>query len=172
MAIGHARQPIICGDLLKALQTESRLAVSFHFGISQGMVSEYRRKLGIERLNAGSIRLFWRNIELARTDEARAKISSRHEGRGDTMSPEDREKLREVQRRPKPKAWRRKMAERWRRRFDAVGAPVQWTEEELKVIGSRPDREVAKLMNRSLSAVKAKKFQLRQTPRGNRNATL
>src|SRR5438128_12691906 len=32
--------------------------------------------------------------------------------------------------------------------------------EELSLIGTRPDREVAKLLNRSLSAVKGKKFQL------------
>ena len=40
------------------------------------------------------------------------------------------------------------------------GRPAPWTEEELKMIGTRPDREVAKLLNRSLSSVKGKKFQL------------
>lgn len=159
-ATGHAKQRIVCGDLVRALKTESRLAVSFHFGMSAALVSEYRHRLGIERYTAGSMRLFWRNINLARTDEARAKLSRHHEGRGDTMTPEAREKLREIQRRPKSEQWKQKMGERWKRRFATSGRPAPWTEEELKMIGTRPDREVAKLLNRSLSSVKGKKFQL------------
>ena len=76
------------------------------------------------------------------------------------MTPEAREKLREIQRRPKSAEWKRKMGERWRRRFAVSGRPARWTEDELKTIGTRPDREVAKLLNRSLSSVKGKKFQL------------
>lgn len=34
----------------------------------------------------------------------------------------------------------------------------KWTPEELAMIGTMPDREVARRINRSLSAVKAKKF--------------
>ncbi|MBI3870009.1 MAG: hypothetical protein HY299_15910 [Verrucomicrobia bacterium] len=165
VALGRANQLIVCGDLVRALKTESRLAVSFHFGISLALVSEYRQKLGIERYTAGSMRLFWRNIDLARTDEARAKLSKKHEGRGDTMKPEDREKLREIQRRPKSEVWKHKMAEHWKRRFAISGRPEKWTDAEIKMIGTRPDPEVAKLLNRSLSSVKAKKFQLLQTAR-------
>jgi hypothetical protein len=43
-----------------------------------------------------------------------------------------------------------------------IGKPEPWTEDELKLIGTLPDREVAKLLNRSLQAVKAKKFQLKK----------
>lgn len=160
VAVGHAKQRIVCGDLLCALQTESVAAVCFHFGICHSLVSEYRHRLGIERLTPGSMRLFRRTIDQARTPEAREKISRSHEGRGDTMTPEKREKLREIQRRPKPKAWKEKMGERWRRKFALFGRPAPWTEDELNMIGTRPDREVAKLLNRSLSSVKGKKFQL------------
>jgi hypothetical protein len=106
------------------------------------------------------MRLFRRTIDRARTPEARAKLSRRHEGRGDTMTPEAREKLREIQRRPKSEAWKQKMSERWRRKFALSGRPAPWTEDELNLIGTRPDREVARLLNRSLSSVKGKKFQL------------
>lgn len=160
VAVGHASQRIVCGDLVRALKTESRLAVSFHFGISRALVSEYRQRLGIERYTAGSMRLFWRNIELARASEARAKLSQHHEGREDIMTPAAREKLREIQRRPKSEEWKQKAGERWKRRYALSGRPAPWTEEELKIIGTRPDREVARLLNRSLSAVKGKKFQL------------
>jgi hypothetical protein len=160
VAVGHAKQRIVCGDLVRALKTESLAAVSFHFGICHSLVSEYRQRLGIERFTPGSLRLFRRTIDLARTPEARAKLSRHHEGRGDTMTPEAREKLREIQRRPKPEKWKAKMGERWKRSFALSGRPAPWTEEELKMIGTRPDREVAKLLNRSLSSVKGKKFQL------------
>src|SRR6185295_9778239 len=32
VAVGHAKQRIVCGDLLRALKTESLVAVCFHFG--------------------------------------------------------------------------------------------------------------------------------------------
>lgn len=159
-AEGHARQLILCGDLVKALKTESRPAVSFHFGISRQIVSEYRRRLEIERLNPGSMRLFWRTVDLARTAEARAKMSRQREGRKDLMPPGDRERLRAIQRRPKSEAWKQRMSERWKRRHELLGRPKPWTEEELKLIGTAPDREVAKRLGRSLSALKGKKFAL------------
>lgn len=160
VAMGHAKQLVICRDFLRALKTESREAVAFHFGISRGLISELRRKLGIERLTPGSFRLFRRTIELARTDEARAKISRANEGKGDKMSPEDREKLREIQRRPKPKAWRERMAMYWKRRAATSGMPEKWTEEEIRMIGTIPDRDLARALNRSLASIKGRKFQL------------
>jgi len=54
----NKHQLIVCGDLVKALQTESRLAIRHHWGISLALISEYRRALGIERNTAGTWRLF------------------------------------------------------------------------------------------------------------------
>jgi hypothetical protein len=50
------------------------------------------------------------------------------------------------------------MSERLHRRFNIVGPYRKWTPEELAMIGTMPDREIARRINRSLSAVKAKKF--------------
>ena len=165
VALQHSRQLIVCGDLVRALKTESRLAVAFHFGISRQMVSEYRRRLGVERYTPGSMRLFWRNVNLARTPEAREKMSQQREGRADLMPPDAREKLHEIQKRPKSEDWKRRMSERQQRRNLLAGRPAKWTDEELKLIGTRPDREVAKLLNRSFSAVKGKKFELQKKAR-------
>jgi hypothetical protein len=95
-ATGHHKQLIVYGDLVKAVRTESRPAVSYHFGIAPQTVTEYRRCLGVERLNPGSMRLFWRTVNLARTPEARAKMSRQREGRKDLMQPEARERLRRI----------------------------------------------------------------------------
>ena len=164
VAVGNSsKQVILCGDLLKALKTESCVAVAFHFGLSPQTVSLYRSRLGIERFTPGSRRLLWRNVELARTDEARAKMSRQREGRRDLMTQVDRERLRAIQKRPKSKEWKDKMTEHWQKRFSLIGRPEKWTKEELEMIGTRPDREVAKLLNRSLMAVKAKKFQFKKS---------
>jgi hypothetical protein len=53
------------------------------------------------------------------------------------------------------------MSERLRRHFDLFGPFRKWTPEELALIGTMPDREVARRINRSLSAVRGKKFALR-----------
>jgi hypothetical protein len=54
------------------------------------------------------------------------------------------------------------MSERLRRRFDILGPYYPWTPKDLAMIGTIPDREAALRINRSLSAVRAKKFSLRQ----------
>ena len=160
--IWRRRSLVICGDLLRALQTESVYAVSYHWGLSRAIVSYYRQQLSIPRHNPGTYRLFREIvIEAARTPEARAKLSAVKEGIPSTESDRDRERLRRIQRRPKSRSWRRQMSERLRRRFDLVGPYRPWTSKELAMIGTMPDREVGRRINRSLSAVRGKKFALR-----------
>jgi hypothetical protein len=161
--IWRHRSLVICGDLLRALKTESVYAVSYHWGLSRATVSYYRQQLSIPRQNPGSYRLFREIvIEAARTPEALAKQSAAREGKPSTESARDRERLRRIQRRPKSMAIRRRMAERMRRRFDLVGPYPRWTPQELALIATMPDREVARRINRSLSAVRSKKFALRK----------
>jgi len=162
--IWRRRSLVICGDLLRALRTESVYAVSYHWGLSRAIVSYYRQQLSIPRHNPGTYRLFREIvIEAARTPEACAKICAAKEGKPSTESVRDRERLRRIQRRPKSKSWRRKMSERLRRRFGLLGPFRPWTPKELAMVGTRPDREVARRINRSLSSVRAKKFVLRAT---------
>ncbi len=161
--VWHRRSLVICGDLLRALRTESVYAVSYHWGLSRAIVSRYRRQLSVPRLNPGSHRLFREIIiEAARTPEARAKNVAAREGKPSTESEGKRELLRHIQRRQKSKDFRRKMSERLRRQFDLIGPFRRWTPEELTLIGTMPDREVARRIDRSLSAVRAKKFSQRK----------
>lgn len=160
VASGHPSQRIICGDLLKALRTESREAIVFHFGLSRAFVSELRRRLGIPRYNAGSHRLFRRNIDLARTPEALEKQSRYREGRPSGMSPQDRRKLQVLQSRAKPTSWRRRMSERLRATIAKKGVPRKWTAAEIALLWTMPDREIAEKLGRSFSAVKGMKFKV------------
>jgi hypothetical protein len=151
---------IVCGDLVKALRTESLAAVEYHWGVSHDTVSMWRKRLGIERFTPGTWRLFWNVVNAARTPEARAKMSRQREGRKDPMTKADRERLRAIQRRPKPEAWKRMMSEKMKRRCAVLGPFEKWLPEEAAMFGIVPDREIARITGRSLSAVKGKKFAL------------
>ena len=63
---------------------------------------------------------------------------------------------------PKWVHWRYKMSPWVPRNFDLPGHYEKWTPKELAMIGTMPDREVARLIGRSVSAVRAKKFELRE----------
>src|SRR5205085_1927066 len=95
--IWRRRSLVICGDLLRALRTESVYAVSYHWGLCRAIVSYYRQQLSIPRYNPGSHRLFREYIiEAARTPEALAKLSAAKEGKPSTESQRDRERLRRI----------------------------------------------------------------------------
>jgi hypothetical protein len=59
---------IICGDLGKAIRCESALALHYWFGVGTATISKWRRALGIEAYNEGTLRLwsFWRTQKLPR----------------------------------------------------------------------------------------------------------
>jgi hypothetical protein len=160
--IWRRRSLVICGDLLRALKTESVYAVSYHWGLSRAIVSYYRQQFDVPRINPGTNRLVYEYVLPAtRTPEALAKHSAASEGKPSNVSKRDRERLRRIQRRRKPMKFRRRMSERLRRRFGLLGPFRKWTRKELAMIGTMPDREVARRIDRSLSAVRGKKFALR-----------
>ncbi len=160
--IWRRRSLVIRGDLLRALKTESVYAVTYHWGLSHATVSYYRQQFGVQRINPGTDRLVREYvIPASRTPEARAKQSAAREGKPSTVSKRDRERLRRIQRLPKPMELRRRMSERLRRHFDLFGPYRKWTPKEVAMIGTMPDREVARRIDRSLSSVHGKKFALR-----------
>jgi hypothetical protein len=161
--IWNRRSLVMCGDLVRALKTESRYAISYYWGLSLASVSAYRTQLSVLRMNPGTSRLIYELVlPASHTPEARAKLSAAKEGKPSTESRSDRERLRCIQRQPKPEKFKRKMREYMRRRFDTIGPYPRWTRRELAMIGTMPDREVARRINRSLSAVRHRKFALRR----------
>lgn len=160
VSVAKPTQRIICGDLLEALKTESRAAIVFHFGLSRGFGSELRRRLHIPRFNAGSYRLFLRNIDLARTPEALEKQSRVREGKPSGMSAQNRRKLHAAQMKAKPTSWRRRMSERLRASIASRGVPRKWTEAEIELLWTMSDRDIAKKLGRTLSAVRGMKFKV------------
>lgn len=57
---------ILCGDLERALQRESVIAVCYWWGVGTSTVCTWRRRLGVEEFNEGTLQLWssWRRKKL------------------------------------------------------------------------------------------------------------
>ena len=159
--IWQRRSLVLCGDLVRGLRTESVLAVAYHWGLSRAIVSYYRQQFRIERYTLGSYRLFRKTIDAARTPAARAKLVAAREGKPSLQSAASRERLRTIQSLPKPAEFKRRESERLRRRFALLGPFPRWTPDQIALIGTMQDREVARRTGHTLMAVRAKKFAIR-----------
>lgn len=114
---GGPRSIAVTADLVRAIQSESVVAVAHWFGISTKRVTELRRALHVARNTAGTLRQHAAVAELPPAEAAakgRARIQAdpalRMKGveawRGHTHSTESREKMSLAQRgRSKPKGW-------------------------------------------------------------------
>ena len=165
----RTKSPIVCGDLVRAIRTESAMAVAYHWGVRHKTIWKWRKALGVPRMTNGSRRL---RIEYAaehftpevrakgraamHTPEVRAKLSAARKGR--PQHPNTIAACRELGKRPKSEEWKRGMSERskkmWANR-EAHGLPSrrEWTEEQLALIGTGSDRAVALALGLPLNVV-------------------
>ncbi len=54
---GTRASPILCGDLIRAVERESEIAVAHHWGVGPSLVSLWRRALEVSPANQGTRRL-------------------------------------------------------------------------------------------------------------------
>jgi len=85
-----ARGPIVYGGLARALQRESNQAISYWWDVTPGVVSKWRRALGIGHKTAGASRL--------RREYAKEEwfVVARARGQAKARDPERRRKLSEA----------------------------------------------------------------------------
>ena len=67
---GGQRQLVVCGDLVRAVRTETTLAVAWHFGVGRKRVTSWRRQLGVDRMTAGTTAR-WRQLAPRKLTRAR-----------------------------------------------------------------------------------------------------
>jgi hypothetical protein len=71
--------------LARAVRVESATAAAYHWGVSPVTVQKWRRALGVELMNAGSLRLVRHWVEqawdAARTPAAIAKLKAAKKGK-------------------------------------------------------------------------------------------
>jgi len=60
---------ILCNDLVRAVETESREAVAHWWGVSRRTVTDWRRALGVGRMNPGTTAIW--------SETAKTKLSRR-----------------------------------------------------------------------------------------------
>jgi len=172
-AQGMGRPLILCGDLVRAVKSESSLAVAHHFGVCVGTVRVWRRTLSVPRENEGSRRL-WGRIANARTDDRleRARINSKKPAalakasaklKGRIIPQHTIEAVRQAAKRPRSAAWKKKMSAYWRQRGHPPGHPNSkfWTEAEDRLLGTAPDAYIGRRINRSAQVVAGRRFDLK-----------
>jgi hypothetical protein len=149
---------VLCGDLVRALKTESSPAIEYHWGVSHATVGNWRRSLGLRGLTEGAERLMRIGVELARRPEGRAKIAAWHRGR--KMSHHQWARLLAGIK----KSWRERRRERraqlQRGKFASpLHNRTPWVPEEEQLLGKRPDRELVSILGRSLSSIRNRRHQ-------------
>jgi hypothetical protein len=171
--VKRARAFILCGDLVKAVQHESEVAVCRWWGVTPQTVCQWRKALGVPRANEGSSRL-WRDHFDNRIDkvqplagakakdpERRAKIAAAKRGKPrpahvmEALARANRERIVSAR-------TRQKLSEAHRRlgtRPPKAGRP--WTPKEDALLGTMPDEQVARLTRRTLNAVLTRRQMLR-----------
>jgi hypothetical protein len=158
---------ILCGDLVRAVKTESVSAVVHHWGVSPSTVHQWRKALDVTKWTIGTTRLIvhriLQNRKLSETPAARAKMSRTRKGR--PPAPQFRAAGRAAAMRPKSERWKQQTAQRMRQQWasgqrhgHARGRP--WTDRELKLLGTRPDHVVARRVGRSVGAAQRKRWLL------------
>ena len=166
----------MCGDLVRAIRTESEMAVAHHWGVRNQTVWKWRRALNVPRMTNGSLRLvieyatekftpeaLTKGKEAMHSPEVRAKLSAARKGR--PQHPNTIAACRELGRRPKSEEWKRGMSERSKKMWEnpeAHGLPSRrkWTEEELALIGTDSDKAVAKALGLPVNVVQYKRESL------------
>jgi hypothetical protein len=129
---------LVTEELARAVRTESVVALMYWFGVSHNTVCLWRKAFGVGQWEtAGSKRLQLQNSAAA-ADTTRGK-----------RQPKEliRERLRTREERGIP------LPSRW--------AEDGWRREELALLGTLPDAEVAARIGRTVSAVRKKRFRLR-----------
>lgn len=121
---------ILCGDLVRAVRTESEIAIAHWWGAGLTTIWAWRKALGIGRVNDGTARLYRDYKPEKLTDDRAARGRSRAakpdaisrmalSKRGKPAAEATRAALLAAAKRPKSADWRRQLGERNRARAAA-----------------------------------------------------
>jgi len=126
-------------ELARAIRNESSAAIQYWFGVHGKVVWSWRRALGVGRFNEGSAKL---------RAETNAEVSAKYV-KGKALPPEQVERRRQT-------ALEQNLAKHLKHGYHG---PL-WTREQLALVGTLPDAEVARRIGRSTTAVRVKRQRL------------
>jgi hypothetical protein len=170
----RARAFILCGDLVKAIQRESNIAVCYWWGVTAQTVTAWRKALGVPMMNEGTGRLYREYAPERLTVEARIKARKAMRfpdvrekiaaaKRGKPRPPHVVEAIRKANKgRPLSLPHREKIGEALRRRgHRPAWLPPSWSKAEDRLLRKMPDAEVARRTGRTVVAVRSRRAVLR-----------
>jgi len=150
---------ILCGDLIRAVKTESKPAVAYYWGVCDATVKNWKRILKVPAMTEGSRRLVRLGVELARLPQCRAKLSAAL--RGHPVSPRHILEMRSGARRGYQDRRKARRAEYLRTgRFPPATVADLWLPEEEKLLGSVPDRDLVPIIGRTLGSIRKRRMDL------------
>jgi hypothetical protein len=146
---------ILCGDLVRAVKMESVEAICFHWGVCRNVVQNWRRALGVPEFNPGTVRLRDQIYAgpnspaqlraMARAQHPKA-IIRREKAQHETAHPLVR---------PSTSALVLERMERTGRHINP--ALRLWTVKEDDLLGTARDEQIARRIDRSEDAVRARR---------------
>jgi len=160
---------VICGDLERAIRTESNQAVAYWWGITPYTVSQWRKRLNVGRYTEGTQRL-QREVFVETLDNGArekllaslyspgraAKIGAAH--RGKKPPPEAVERARRANTgRRRSAETRARMAQAQRQRY---AREARWTAEKDGQLGTASDCDLARRWGLNSSSVQRRRLKL------------
>lgn len=162
------RSLIVCGDLVRAIRTESEQAVAHHWGVNIVTVWHWRKALGVPRITEGTERLYQDykpekltddvtaiGREHAREPEALERMAGAK--RGVPAHPKTKAALIEAAKQPKSEDWKRQARERMAGKRPVNTVRPDWKPEEDALLATDFDRAVAGRIGRTIAAVRQRR---------------
>jgi len=149
------RSPILTGDLVRAVRTESAMAVVWWWEVSRNLVHRWRVCLSVGRKTPGTLRLRRERCSFSRQTLALALAAQR--------TPAWRERNSEARKR----YWEH----RRRAGLKAHGGQRLWTAREVRLLGTASDAAVGRRIGRTRPAVGNKRRGLGIPPAGQGSRT-
>ena len=168
---------ILCDDLVKAVQTESEIAIAHWWDVGLVTVWKWRKALNVHPVTPGTEKLYQGYYHEKLPEKATA-LGREHAAlpenvekmkstkRGKPAHPATRQALKEAATRPKTDEWKKqhsqRMAQQW---ADGIRSnPDEWTPEEREILSAHPGltaRELIELLpGRTINAIRGKRQQL------------
>jgi len=165
---GTRNSLILCGDLVRAVQVESAQGVAHHWGVRASTVTRYRKALQVERDTTGTRQLYRGNFQerllpqanrlgavFARRPRIRVKIFRRLVNQ--PLHAKVRAVFRALIQHPNSRKLQRRLFQTIRQHGWPRLEVTDWAPEEDKLLGTKPDLEIARLLGRSHANVMARR---------------
>jgi hypothetical protein len=146
---------ILCGDLVRALNSESGPAIAYHWGVSPATVTNWKTAVGAPALTKGAAELAKIGRSLARLPEVRSRMSKAAR-KVRLSNPRKKELMLGSKNRHRKLASERRKAFRQTGRFPRAAAKTPWITEEEKFLGTQPVAHLAQLLGRTQNAIIAR----------------